>query len=302
MQADGILSDAQATMLRESLDWGSRSQQGEIPRPQRRSRGNWSRWILVLIIAAVLIGFFMLINGSGVQPPTPQDVAATLNDPGGIGQMNRNFSGLLAVALLLVVPLLMWMWLHNSLVAKEETVFEAWAQTESNLKRRADLIPALVETVSRYVRHESETLTSVTSQRSEASLAAALDELIAAQQESAEIAAGGGDAIVDNATDLAALFAAQQRIGQRMSSFLAVAESYPELRSADQFLELQAQLEGTENRINVARMRFNESVAAYNAAIRKLPASLVASAGNFTRKAYFQADQEANEKPELAFD
>lgn len=216
--------------------------------------------------------------------------------------MNRNFSGLLAIAVLLIVPLLMWMWLHNSLVSKEETVFEAWAQTESNLKRRADLIPALVETVSRYLRHEAETLTTVTEQRGGASLAGALDELIAAQKASTEIASRNGEAIVESEADLAALFAAQQRVGQRMNSFLAVAENYPELRSADQFLELQAQLEGTENRINVARMRFNEAVSAYNASIRKLPASLVASVGGFGRKAYFQADAEAHEKPQLAFD
>jgi LemA protein len=100
----------------------------------------------------------------------------------------------------------------------------------------------------------------------------------------------------------AAATTAQQRVGQQMHSFLAVAENYPELRSSDQFLELQAQLEGTENRINVARMRFNESVAAYNSAIRRLPASLVASAGGFQRKAYFQADAESHDDPDLAFD
>lgn len=216
--------------------------------------------------------------------------------------MNKSFSGILAIALFLIVPLLLWMWLHNSLVTKEESVFESWAQVESNLERRADLIPALVDTVSRYLRHESDTLTSVTAQRSDASLATALEELIAAQKSTAEIVGEDGSNIVEDEADLAALFAAQQRVGQRMHSFLAVAESYPQLRSSDQFLELQAQLEGTENRINVARMRFNESVATYNAAIRRLPASLVASAGGFGRKAYFQADAESHDEPDLAFD
>jgi len=216
--------------------------------------------------------------------------------------MNKGISGLLAVALFLIAPLILWMWLHNSLVTKEETVFEAWAQTESNLERRADLIPALVETVSRYLRHEAETLTSVTAQRGAASLAQALDELIAAQKASADIVGEEGSDVISDEAELAALYAAQERVGQRMHSFLAVAESYPELRSSDQFLELQAQLEGTENRINVARMRFNEAVSTYNAAIRRLPASLVAGAGGFERKAYFQADPEAREEPELAFD
>jgi len=301
MQADGVLSEAQAELLRDSLDWGRARQTGDATRSHRVLRGNTPRWALGLLAVVIVVGFFMLVNGSGVEPSAPQDVAAALNDPGGVGEMNKSFSSVLAIALLLVVPLLLWMWLHNSLVAKEETVFESWAQTESNLERRADLIPALVDTVSRYLRHEAETLTSVTAERGGANLAAALDELIAAQQATAEIAREQGNAIVDSEADLAALYAAQQQVGKRMQSFLAVAESYPELRSADQFLELQAQLEGTENRINVARMRFNEAVATYNAAIRKLPASLVASVGGFDRKAYFQADAAAHEEPELAF-
>ena len=83
---------------------------------------------------------------------------------------------------------------------------------------------------------------------------------------------------------------------------MATAEDYPELKSGDQFLELQAQLEGTENRINVARIRFNEAVADFNAAMRRLPGSLIASVGGFQRKAYFRSDEESSDAPELAFD
>lgn len=302
MEADGVLSAAQAASLRESLAWGAVHEPFETDRAGRSARPNVTRWVLGLIGVAVVIGIFALTSGSGIETSAPQDVAATLNDPGGIGQMNKSFSGVLAIALLLIAPLLLWMWLHNSLVAKEETVFEAWAQTESNLKRRADLIPAIVDTVSRYLRHESETLTSVTAQRGGSNLTAALDELLAAQKASADLVGENSGDIVDNETDLASLYAAQELVGKRMHSFLAVAENYPDLRSADQFMQLQAQLEGTENRLNVSRMRFNESVSAYNAAIRKLPASLVASAGGFERKAYFKADAEAHEDPALAFD
>lgn len=302
MQDDGILTAEQAALLKDSLYRQSVHDQAEMRGSSRKARNNVARWAIALLLAVSVVVFFVLVSGSGVEPQAPQDVAATLNDPGGTGQMNKSFSGILAIALFLIVPLLLWMWLHNSLVTKEETVFESWAQVESNLERRADLIPALVETVSRYLRHESETLTTVTAQRSDANLEAALNELIAAQKSSADIIGEDGPDIVENDADLARLFAAQQRIGQRMQSFLAVAENYPELRSSDQFLELQAQLEGTENRINVARMRFNESVGDYNAAIRRLPASLVASAGGFGRKAYFQADAESQEAPDLAFD
>jgi LemA protein len=302
MEADGILTPEQAARLRESLDWdgaGGVGNGGNAGRPGRSARG---RWLVGLVAAALVIAFFLFTNGSGVDIQAPQDVAATLNDPGGIGQMNRNFSGLLAMALFLVIPAVLWVFLHNSLVTREEAVLAAWAQTESNLKRRADLIPALVDTVSRYLRHESETLTAVTGQRADTRLSDVLDELVAAQKATAELIQRDAGSIVESEAGLAALFAAQESVGQRMHSFLAVAESYPELRSSDQFLELQAQLEGTENRINVARMRFNESVASYNAAIRRLPGSLVAGVGGFKRKAYFQAGETAHDAPELAFD
>ena len=111
-----------------------------------------------------------------------------------------------------------------------------------------------------------------------------------------------GQAVIEEETALRQLYEAQGRIGRGMTTLLAVAEDYPDLRSSDQFLELQAQLEGTENRINVARMRFNESVRDYNRSIRQLPGALVAQVGSFKRKAYFQSEEEARSAPELEFD
>ncbi len=302
MHADGLLTADQAELLRDSLDWHSGQAASNERAGDRRHGHRLMPWALGAAAAVMLFLVLMTMSGTGADSPTIQDVRVALNDPGGIGQMNRNFSGLLAIALFLIAPLLLWMWLHNALVAKEEQVFETWAQTESNLERRADLVPALVETVTRYLRHEADTLTSVTAERSQSRLADALDDLLTAQKASAVIVAKERDSVIESETELAALFAAQEKVARQMHSFLAVAESYPELRSSDQFLELQAQLEGTENRINVARMRFNEAVASYNAAIRKLPASLVARAGGFTRKAYFEAGDGADETPELAFE
>jgi LemA protein len=232
-----------------------------------------------------------------------QDVTRTLNQPGEYGVMNRTLSGALAIALLLGIPILLWAWLHNSLVRKEERVFEAWAQTESNFQRRADLVPALVDTVSRYLKHESTTLVQVTQERSAAQkqLAGAVEELLRAEKQSSELRKEERPIIEDEAR-LQALLETEQRLRDRMNAIFAIAESYPELKASDQFLELQAQLEGTENRINVARMRFNEAVRSYNASIRMLPSSLVASAGNFQRKAYFQSAEEARSAPALAFE
>jgi LemA protein len=193
--------------------------------------------------------------------------------------MNRSFSALLAVALLLIAPLLMWTWLHNSLVGKEEKVFESWAQTESNFQRRADLVPALVDTVSRYLKHESETLIGIAEKRSEAAtrVSELVDELIRTEKESADILREEGRTIVEDEQRLKRLFETQAALQRGMNNLFAVVEAYPELRSSDQFLELQAQLEGTENRINVARLRFNDAVLDYNGTMRMLPWSLVAN-------------------------
>lgn len=218
--------------------------------------------------------------------------------------MNKPLTVVLAAALLLIVPLLLWMWLHNALVAKEERVFAAWAQTESNFQRRADLVPALIDTVSRYLQHESETLIGVAAQRSEAlaSLSKAVAEVTAAGKAASDLLRERGRGVIEEESALRALSETQARIGRGLGAIVAVAESYPDLRSSDQFLELQAQLEGTENRINVARMRFNEAVRDYNRGIRQLPGALVAQVGNFKRKAYFQTEEDARRAPELNFE
>lgn len=301
MEDDGVLTPEQARMLRESLGPRATRPGAEAPRRRRWSAAWIGAGLAVVAVAAIVASAFT----GGVEPGTVQDVAETMNQPGAHGAMNRTLSTILAAALLLLVPLLIWMWLHNRLVAREEAVYEAWAQTESNFQRRADLIPALVDTVSRYLRHESDTLTAVTRERGEGvkSLGSAVDELIRSQREAARAMAEHGRAAVEEQEALAEVFAAQTAVGQRVQGLLAVVESYPDLRSSDQFLELQAQIEGTENRINVARMRFNEAVRDYNAATRQLPGSLVAAVGNFRRKAYFEAEEEAAAgAPTLQFD
>lgn len=127
MLADGILSPAQAALLRESLGAGH----GPLGTTDRVVHGRRFRaafkWALLFVVAVAILGLFLAGTGPEPAATVPQDVTATLNDPGGIGQMNQRISSVLAVALLLVVPLLLWMWLHNSLVAREEAVFEAWA-------------------------------------------------------------------------------------------------------------------------------------------------------------------------------
>lgn len=189
------------------------------------------------------------------------------------------------VAVLLLGPLLALV-LHNRLVSLREGVDAAWAQVESNTQRRADLVPPLVEVLKRHLRHEQETLVAVVRARSEG-LAA--------------LAALGGKAPADDA-QLRELERAQAEVGARLTQVFALAESHPELRSADDFLELEAQLEGAENRINLARMRFNEAVRDYNAALEQLPTAWIASARGERRRPYFQSEEKASRAPALALD
>lgn len=217
--------------------------------------------------------------------------------------MNGTISKLISAALLALPVVLIvaaFAWFYNGIVDKEERVYEAWSQIESNLQRRADLVPNLVETVSSYMRYERETLAGVTDERADAlnPLADAMDQLIADQRRAAEEAG----AELEDEEALARLAQAQQTLGGSLRNLVAVAESYPNLRSGDQFLSLQAQLEGTENRINVARMEFNRSVGEYNSAIRRLPGTLIAGLGNFHRKAYFEADGDADAALEIELD
>ncbi|MFT5180188.1 MAG: LemA protein [Alphaproteobacteria bacterium] len=298
MERDGLLSPSQAAQLRESI----KPREADDAAPPLRAR--WpSRWIGVILIAIAVVALVTAILGTSGGPATVQDVSSTLNQPGGVGELNATISKLFAVAILLVVPLLLWAWMHNNLVAKEESVFEAWAQTESNFQHRADLVPALVESVSRYIQPESETLTGVAPERSGATerLAQAIDELIGTQKEAAEVLHASPELLIENEQRLAQLFADQASVGRSVGNLFAVVEAYPDLHSGDQFVELQAQLEGAENRINVARQRFNGAAGDFNATLRKLPWSLVASAGSFQRKAYFRSEEEARRAPELNF-
>jgi LemA protein len=190
---------------------------------------------------------------------------------------------------------------HNGMLGRAEAVDAAWAQVESNLQRRADLLPRLVETLNRYLRHESELLTGVTRERG-AALAAAERAVGVLQRAGAEERAALAAAPSAADARLDALARRGAEVGRGVRAVLAVAESYPELRSADHFLELQAQLEGSENRINVARMAFNDAVRDYNAALEQLPTRWVARSRGLERRAYFGADESARSVGPLAFE
>ena len=171
---------------------------------------------------------------------------------------------------------------YNTMVSLDESVTSQWAQVENSYQRRADLIPNLVSTVKGYADFEKETLTQVIEARAKAT--------------SVQINPGNLDA-----TAIQNFQAAQDGLSSALSRLMVVVERYPELKANQNFLELQAQLEGTENRIAVERRKFNEVTQSYNTYIRKFPTNIIAAIFGFDKKAYFKADESAREVPQVEF-
>ena len=189
---------------------------------------------------------------------------------------------IMRLALILICALTLSSCGYNSMVEKEEAVNTAWSNVENQYQRRADLIPNLVNTVKGYASHEQETLESVVNARSKATqITLNADELTPEK--------------------LKAYQAAQGEVGSALSRLLAVTENYPELKANENFQELQAQLEGTENRISVERRNFNQVTQDYNTYIRKFPNNLFAGMFGFDKKPYFEAEAGSQKAPELKF-
>mgnify|MGYP000280450328 CR=1 FL=1 len=171
---------------------------------------------------------------------------------------------------------------YNSMVAQEEAVSTAWSNVENQYQRRSDLIPNLVNTVKGYATHEKETFDAVVSARAKATqTTVSIDDLTPEKMQAYQRAQG--------------------EVGSALSRLLAVTENYPELKANENFKELQAQLEGTENRISVERRKFNETVRGYNTAIRKFPRNIVAGMFGFEKHPYFEAEEGSEKAPEVKF-
>jgi LemA protein len=182
-----------------------------------------------------------------------------------------------------IAILIFWMFgSYNTLVDKQEAVERDWSNVENQYQRRADLIPNLVNTVKGYADFERETLREVIEARSKAT-SVTVDPTNLTPEKLAEYQQ------------------AQNGLSSALGRLLVVVEKYPDLKANQNFLDLQAQLEGTENRITVARNRFNDTANSYNASIRKFPAAMIAGMMGFERKGYFQAAEGSEKAPTVDF-
>ena len=171
---------------------------------------------------------------------------------------------------------------YNSMVSQEEAVGTAWSNVENQYQRRADLIPNLVNTVKGYAAHEKETFDAVVPARAKATqTTVSIDDLTPEKMEAYQRAQG--------------------EVGSALSRLLAVTENYPELKANENFQTLQAQLEGTENRISVERRNFNDVAREYNTSIRRFPKNIFAGMFGFEKRPYFEAQEGTEKAPEVKF-
>lgn len=194
---------------------------------------------------------------------------------------------LIAIIVVVVVVLLCvkkYTGTYNRMVDLDESVSSSWSQVQNQYQRRYDLIPNLVSTIKGYAAHESDVLTQVTEARSKV---------------------GGVINVSDNVLQDPEAFArfqqVQDSLGASLQRLMVVSEAYPELKANENFLALQDELEGTENRIATERKRFNDSVQSYNNYIRRFPNNIIANMSGFEKKAYFAAGEEARNAPKVEF-
>ena len=184
------------------------------------------------------------------------------------------------IIIVVIGLILLWGWTtYNGFVTKQENMTKAWSQVENVYQRRADLVPNLVALIKNYTEYEQGTLLAVTEARAKAAKSTVNTENF-------------------DETEFSNFEAAQDELGNSLNRLLVTVENYPDLKANEEFLTLQTQLAGCENRILTERERFNEAAKAYNQSVRKFPSSLIAKLFGFEKRPYFEADEGAEKVPE----
>lgn len=296
MVRDGVVTDEEAARLQASLDQQEARDEVLVQSMlERRSARRRFQTLIGFCVAFFLFGavtsWFLAPVGPatsstpiGVSGDSQSTAAKRAVDLAALSEERRRtmsqsikLSGTVFVLIIVSVVGLILVLLYNGLVDARERVNGGWAQVENVYQRRLDLVPVLIDGVKTYMDHERETLTALTEARAEA---------LGAQ------ASIGGQA-PQNAAQMRALEAAQGKLESALARLFAVVENYPDLKASQNFLALQDQIEGTENRIAMERRNYNEFSRYYNARIQKFPHNLMAAALGFEAKAYFKAEDEA---------
>ncbi|MCF8243150.1 MAG: LemA family protein [Melioribacteraceae bacterium] len=191
--------------------------------------------------------------------------------------------GLAVVVVFIIIAVSWYTGKYNMLVGLNESVNQAWSQVENQYQRRMDLIPNLVSTVKGVADFEKETFTAVTEARSKVNQINVSSDML------------------NNPAAFQQFQSAQGELSSALSRLLVSVEAYPQLKANENFLQLQAQLEGTENRISVERMKFNQVVQDYNTKIKQFPTNFIAGMAGFSEKQYFKADTGAEQAPKVEF-
>ena len=197
--------------------------------------------------------------------------------------LSKGAIALLVIALVAFGVISWYFSTKNSLVSVDESVSTAWSNVENQYQRRADLIPNLVETVKGYAKHEENTF----------------KEVVEARAKATQITVDPTNMTPEKMKEFQA---AQGELGSALGRLIAVSENYPELKANENFKDLQAQLEGAENRINEARRQFNQAVQDYNLKVRQFPSSIVANMAGFTTKTKFEAEAGSEKAPKVSFE
>ena len=197
--------------------------------------------------------------------------------------LSKGAIALLVIALVAFGVISWYFSTKNSLVSVDESVSTAWSNVENQYQRRADLIPNLVETVKGYAKHEENTF----------------KEVVEARAKATQITVDPTNMTPEKMKEFQA---AQGELGSALGRLIAVSENYPELKANENFKYLQAQLEGTENRINETRRQFNQAVQDYNLKVRQFPSSIVANIAGFTTKTKFEAEAGSEKAPKVSFE
>lgn len=197
--------------------------------------------------------------------------------------MSKGPVALIAIAVIMLGLIGWYFSTKNGLVSADESVSTAWSNVETQYQRRADLIPNLVSTVKGYAKHEENTF----------------KEVVEARAKATQITVDPSNLTPEKLKEYQA---AQGELTSALGKLIAVQENYPELKANENFIELQAQLEGTENRINESRRNYNEAVQTYNLKVRSFPSSIVAGMAGFTTKTKFEAEAGAEKAPKVSFD